>query len=246
MDVDTYKSFTVYTNRHTSVVQRNLTGFADSGDFCCTACIVGLEMLMLKPQIWEEQTQRQWCKKWVLFIPRLTIYDLDHHQNVKRIFTSLFCIFPKNHVTSSNRSKACVCAVFFFFFLFFFLKSWVSVWCVDLLFFTVLQVPASLCSYMCVGLLSMMLSLYVFLNPCLSQTPKQITTFINTGHLVRPDFSIHVYHSQYCGHLHHNGLYTLLVSLVRQGCYMRAWKHTSAKWLLSFKLGMFSLVMWTT
>ena len=32
--------------------------------------------------------------------------DLDRHQNIKMIFASLLCIFPSNHVTSSNRSKA--------------------------------------------------------------------------------------------------------------------------------------------
>ena len=47
------------------------------------------------------------------FIPQLFTQflcdDLDHHQNVKMFIASLFPIFPKNHVTSSNRLCMCVC-----------------------------------------------------------------------------------------------------------------------------------------
>ena len=46
------------------------------------------------------------------FIPQLFTQwrsdDLDHHQHVKMFFASLFRVFPKNHATSSNRSKVCV------------------------------------------------------------------------------------------------------------------------------------------
>ena len=58
--------------------------------------------------------------------------DLDHHQNFNMSFASLFRIFPNNHVTSSNRSKACVRVYLckYVCVLFCLLKSCMSVWCI--------------------------------------------------------------------------------------------------------------------
>ena len=93
-----------------------------------------------------------------------------------------FHIFPNNHVTSSNPSKACVrvYSCMYVCVLFSLLKSCVSVWCVGFLFFTILEILGiSMRLYVCVRLLSMISS--VFLNPCLTQTPKHYNTFIFKG-----------------------------------------------------------------
>ena len=109
-----------------------------------------------KPKLWEELTQG--CKKWVPFIAGLT----------KPLYLSCLLSFLEMIWTKMSRCSLAHCSLSF-------LKiMWLPV-----------IVPKFVCMCVCCSgksiLLCVCMTLSVFLNPCLSQTPEQNNAFIIKG-----------------------------------------------------------------